>query len=136
MALLTRYDPLRNLWKWPTGFFDDEWFDVLPATRDNLEIYETEDKIVVKAAMPGVDPNKIDVTYEKGILTLRGDVTEDEKGKKYYRKSARQYAYRLAVPGDIDEKTQPEAFYDKGFLTVEFNKAEKAKPKKITVKSK
>ena len=86
--------------------------------------------------MPGLDSDDIEVTYHKGQLWLRGEKKEEveSKKKKYYRYSSNSFSYRLAVPGDIDEKSEPDAEYKNGVMKVTFKKLAEAQPKKIQVK--
>ena len=123
-----------SLLKWPE-FWEDEW---VSGTGDTgLDVYETDDEIIVEAAVAGVKPDKIDITFEKGVLTVAAQEEEkQDKKRKYYRKSSRAYAYRIAVPGNIDPKAEPEAEVENGVLIVRFKKAEEAKPKKIAIKKK
>ncbi len=128
---IIRWDPTRALLRWP-NVWDEEDFGSSGA--DNLDVYETKDEVVVKAAVAGVDPDKVDVTFEKGILTITGsEESEEKEDKKYYRKSSRSYSYRVAVPGNIDLSVEPEARVEHGIVKISFKKAEEAKPKKITV---
>ncbi len=128
---IIRWDPTRALLRWP-NVWDDE--DFLPNATDNLDVYETKDEVVVKAAVAGVSPDKVDVTFEKGVLTITGaEESEEKEDKKYYRKSSRSYSYRVAVPGNIDLSIEPEAKIEHGVIRVSFKKAEEAKPKKIAV---
>ena len=132
MAII-RWDPMSSMLRWP-NFWDDEDFPVVPNS-DNLDVYETGDEVVVKASVAGVDPEKVDITFEKGVLTVSAQEEEEKKeGKKYYRKSSRSYSYRVAVPGNIDLAREPEAKVTHGVVTVTFKKAEEAKPRKIAVK--
>jgi HSP20 family protein len=132
MAII-RWDPMSSMLRWP-NFWDEDDFPVA-GTSDNLDVYETKDDVVVKASVAGVDPDKVDITFEKGILTVAAQAEEEEKeGKKYYRKATRSYSYRVAVPGNIDLSAEPEAQVTHGVVTVTFKKAEEAKPKKIAVK--
>ncbi len=124
-----------SLFRWPEFWDEDLTRNVNDA---GLDVYETEDEVVVRASVAGVKPDQIEITFEKGVLTITAqeeDESKDEK-RKYYRKSSRSYAYRVAVPGNIDLKTEPEAEVENGILIVKFKKAEEAKPKKITIKSK
>ena len=125
---------LPSLLRWP-----DIWEDELVGMNDGgLDVYETEDEVVVKASVAGVKPDKIEITFEKGVLTIAAQEEEEEKDKekKYYRKASRAYSYRVAVPGNIDPKAEPEAEVENGVLVVRFKKAEEAKPKKIAIKKK
>lgn len=132
---IVRWDPMRAMLRWPSIWEDEEW-DALAPTADNLDVYETDNEVVVKASVAGVDPNKVDITYEKGVLTVTAEEEEEQReGRKYYRKAKRSYSYRIAVPGNVDPKAEPEAKIEKGVLTVTFKKAEEAKPKKISIKA-
>lgn len=132
---IVRWDPfdLRSFWRWPSTWEEEE----MEFGGRQLDVYETDDEVVVKAGVAGVDPKNVDVTFEDGVLEIRGQEEEEEKkGKKYYKKSSRSYRYRVAVPGNVDMKKEPEAEVDKGVITITFKKAEEAKPKKIEVKGK
>jgi HSP20 family molecular chaperone IbpA len=59
-----------------------------------------------------------------------------KEGKRYYSKASRSYSYKVAVPGDIDMSQEPRAEIDNGIVEVHFKKAEQAKPRRISVKSK
>lgn len=131
---IVRWDPFQS--RWPSIWNWDE-DDFYPGGESNLDVYETEDEVVVKANVAGVDDEKVEITFEKGILWIRAEESEEEKeGKKYYRKASRSYSYKVAVPGNIDIKHEPDADIEKGVVTVTFRKAEEAKLKKISVKRK
>lgn len=131
---IVRWDPFK-LSRWP-DVWDEEDFTANLAT-GNLDLYETHDEVVVRATIAGVSDDKVDITFEKGILWIRAEEAEESKeGKKYYRKATRSYSYKIAVPGDIDMSHDPEAKIHDGLVTITFKKAEQAKPKKITVQRK
>ncbi|HEY8368057.1 MAG TPA: Hsp20/alpha crystallin family protein, partial [Thermodesulfobacteriota bacterium] len=46
-----------------------------------LDVSETKDAIIVKAEVPGIDPSKIEVTLEEGLLTIKGEKTEEKEAK-------------------------------------------------------
>lgn len=130
---IIRWNPMNAMLRWPS-VWDDEDFGISP-TVDNLDVYETENEVVVKASIAGVDEEKVEMSYEKGILTITAAEEEEKsEGKKYYKKSSRSYSYRVAVPGNIDLKKEPEAKVKNGIVTVTFQKAEEEKPKKISIK--
>lgn len=134
MAII-RWNPMTSMLRWPNVWEDEDW-GVSP-TADNLDVYETEEEVVVKAGVAGVDSDKVDITFEKGVLTVAAEEEEESKeGKKFYSKSSRSYSYRVAVPGNIDMRKEPEAEVKNGVVTITFKKAEEAKPKKISVKKK
>src|SRR3989339_465398 len=123
MAII-RWDPMSSLTRWPNIWDEEDW-GVSPSA-DNLDVYETQDEVVVKASVAGVDPEKVDITFEKGVLTISAREEEEKEGKKYYRKSSRTYSYRVAVPGNIDLAREPDAKITHGIVSVSFKKAEEA----------
>jgi HSP20 family protein len=129
MAII-RWDPMTSLLHWPNVWEDD---DLSPS--GNLDVYETKDEVIVKANVAGVDPDKVEITFEKGILTVSArEEIEEQSDKKFYKKATRSYSYRVAVPGNIDLAQEPEATAKHGILAISFKKAEEAKPKKIAIK--
>jgi HSP20 family protein len=125
---------MSSLLRWPSIWEDEDW-DVASPQGGNLDVYETKDEVVVQANVAGVDPDKVEITFEKGVLTLTArEEVEEKEDKKYYKKATRSYAYRVAVPGNIDLSAEPEAKVNHGIVTVSFKKAEEAKPKKIAIK--
>ncbi len=115
---------------------DEEWL-AYPSTQSGLSVYEDDSRVYVEAAVPGIDPKNVEVTFQDGYLWIRGETKEEEedKKKKYYRKASRSFSYRVAIPGDIDSNKDPEATYKHGVMTVAFAKSPKAQPKKIRVKT-
>ncbi len=132
MAII-RWDPMSTMLRWP-NIWEDEDFPTV-AGSDNLDVYETKDESVVKANVAGIDPDKVEITFEKGVLTISArEENEEKEGKRYYKKATRSYSYRVAIPGNIDLATEPEAKVEHGIVTVTFKKAEEEKPKKISIK--
>lgn len=130
---------LRPFWRWPS-LLDEDFDDLLPATGNQasgLSVSEDDKHVYVTAALPGVDEKAIDITFDKGVLWIKGEVLEEEtdKKRKYYRKSTGVFSYRVAVPGDIDPNVEPDATFKNGVMTVKFAKSPKAQPKKIAVKA-
>jgi HSP20 family protein len=137
---LVRWTPMSSLLsRWPD--WDDEDFGGLgnlTGTGRNLDVYETEDEVVVKANVAGISADKVDVTFEKGVLWIKAEAAEekDDQKKKHYSKSSWVYSYRVAVPGMLDHTQEPSATVTNGVVTVTFKKAEASKPKKLQVKAK
>lgn len=132
----------RNLWAFPSRMpaLIDEIDDLLPMGQTEatsaLSVSEDDKHIHIEAAVPGVDPDDVEVTYDRGMLWIRGEAAKEEKDKrrKYYRRAAQAFSYRIAVPGDVDPKAQPEASCENGMIMVTFPKSASAMPKKITVR--
>lgn len=130
----------RSFWSMPSrvpSIFDDEsdWASFLPTS--GLTVSEDEKNVFVEAAMPGINPDNIEVTMDKGVLWVRGSQTEaeDDKNKKFYRKASSSFSYRIAVPGKVDETKEPDVVCKHGVLKVTFQKVAEVQPKKLTVRS-
>jgi HSP20 family protein len=137
MALIKRDPFVRSLSRWPS-LWDEDFFDFPATTNSGLDVYETEDEVVVKANVAGVPAEEVDLTFDKGVLWVRAEAEEKEKDKKkkHYSRSSWSYSYKVSVPGEVDYQTDPEAAVAGGVLTVTFKKSEQAKPKKLAVKAK
>jgi len=117
-------------------FFDEneeEW-DLVPQETSNLSISEDKNSIYVEAALPGLSQEDIEVTFDNNLLWIKGEKKEEKKDKKFYKKAISSFSYRVAVPGEVDEKKEIEASYKNGVMRVTFPKAKKTEPKKITIK--
>ena len=115
---------------------NDSWLSD-PSTQNGLSLSEDEKNIYVEAAVPGIDPKDVEITFQDNYLWIRGTAKDEEqdKKKKYYRKTSRSFSYRVAVPGDIDSTKEPEATYRHGIMTVSFPKSPKVQPKKIQLRA-
>lgn len=136
---MTNLVPFRSLLnsstRWP-GFWDDDDFPVFGNFSNNIDLYETDNEVVVKANVAGVTSDDIDVTFEKGVLWIQAHRSEKEEDKqnKYFSKSSWEYSYKVSVPGMLDHSKEPEVELKDGMLTVSFPKSAASKPKKLMVK--
>jgi len=129
----------RAFWTFPSSLStildqDEDWLS-LPTTPSGLSVSEDEKNVFVEAAVPGVKPEDVDVTFEKGVLWVKAKGEKKQEGRKYYREATSSYSYRIAVPGDVDHNAEPDAVCKNGKVTITFGKAKSAQPKKITVKA-
>lgn len=145
MSELVRWRPFRELrrmeemmdrffdeaffrpWGWRRG----EFFGMVP-----VDIYETDDEYTIKATLPGVKPEDIEVTYEAGVLTIRGEVAEEKEVKGECLVQERRFgkfSRSISLPGTIVPDKIVANLKD-GVLTLRVPKAEEVKPKKISVK--
>jgi HSP20 family protein len=104
-----------------------------------VEVFEKEDKFVVKADLPGVKEEDIDVSIEGDTLTIKWEKeSESEVKEESYYCCERSYGsfYRsIVLPTTVDAK-KIEANYEDGVLEVSLPKAAEVKPKKVTVSAK
>jgi len=143
MAMLTRYDPFRDLFRIQDELnrgFDDrlglrsgESVGWTPA----CDIFEDTEGVTLRFELAGVDPKDVDVRFENGVLTLRGErkLEKEEKKDNYHRieMSYGAFTRTFSLPSTVDaEKIHAEA--KNGVLAVTLPKKAEAKPKAISVK--
>lgn len=110
----------------------------LQAWAPPVDIYETEKEIVVKADLPEVKPEDVDIRMENNTLTLRGErrFEKDVKDENYHRveRLYGSFSRTFALPGTVDAD-KIDARYEQGVLRVILPKREEARPKQIRVKA-
>ncbi len=103
-----------------------------------VDVSETDAEVVVKAIVPGVKADEIDISVNDGILTIKGEKKSDEtaEGENFFRREIRYgtFARSIALPSRVDHDKAGAEFAD-GVLTITLPKAEDARPKTITVKA-
>jgi len=137
---LTHYDPLASLRQFEDAF--TRFFNEPQSNRPwspSVDIYETENELVLKADLPDVELKDIDVRVENQTLTLAGERKFEKKdaGKGYHRieRSYGNFVRSFAVPSAFDTD-QINASYRNGVLTVTLPKKEAAKPRQVKVEVK
>ena len=104
-----------------------------------IEVFEREDKFVVKAELPGMKEEDIDVSVVGDTLTIKGERRAETEAKEenYYccERSYGSFFRSIALPSTVDAK-KIEASYDSGVLEVSLPKVAEVKPKKISVSTK
>ena len=125
-------------------FFDGPFFPSVSFSEESglskwkpvVDVYDHDERIVVKAELPGVDKKDIHVDVKEGILTLSGERSyENEvKDEKYHRKERAygKFSRSFTLPEGLDTE-KIVADYKDGVLKVEIPKPEEKKPKKIMV---
>ena len=119
---------------WPERWFRSEEME---PTSPAVDFYEEKDDIVVKAELPGIDKNNIEVNLTDRALTIRGEKRKEEevKEKNYYRSecSYGSFVRTLELPTDVHADKVKATFKD-GILEVRLPKTEEAEKKEIKVK--
>jgi HSP20 family protein len=102
-------------------------------------MYQTPSEVVIKAALPGVNPEEIDIAITGDTLTIKGETKAEEEIKRedYLYQEHRYGTFRRAVtlPGGVNSD-KAEASFENGILTLTIPKADEIKPKQIKVKPK
>ncbi|MBI3942076.1 MAG: Hsp20/alpha crystallin family protein [Chloroflexi bacterium] len=103
-----------------------------------LDIYEQDGNLVVKASIPGVKPEDLNIQVQNDILTISGEMRhEDEKHEQNYQLQEHRFGrfertVRLGCPVQADKA---EAKFENGVLTLTLPEAEEARPKRIQVQT-
>ncbi|TCO89113.1 heat shock protein Hsp20 [Chthoniobacter flavus] len=101
-----------------------------------LDVFDDKDNLVVKVELPGLNKDEINISLDKGVLTVSGERKQEHESKegesfrseRYFGKFHRS----VTLPATVDS-TKVSASYKDGILTVDLPKAEEAKPKQIAV---
>jgi HSP20 family protein len=101
-----------------------------------LDVYENDDALVVKAALPGVRPDDVDISVIGDVLTVKGETKSEEetKDESYHRRELHygSFARSVPLPTRVDHE-KAEAKFENGILTITLPKAEEVKPKSIKI---
>jgi HSP20 family protein len=101
-------------------------------------MYETDESVIIKTAIPGVNAEDIEVSVTGETLTIRAETKEEEEVQResYLRRERRfgSCCRSVTLPGGL-EAENAEADYTDGVLTLTFPRAEEVKPKTIKVKT-
>jgi HSP20 family protein len=140
-----------SLIKW-TPFFpeyddmDKMMSEMLPAVRGNqygftpaLDMYEDKDNVVIETQLGGIDPEKVDISIENNILTIKGESEKKSEidEKNYYRKEIRRGSFyrTVSMPTKVDGD-KASAVNEDGILKITIPKAAEVKPKTIKIENK
>ncbi len=98
-----------------------------------VDIYETEEAMVLVADLPGLPRESVGIHVEKGVLTIEGQVDEKGEGEVIYREfSSKPYYRQFRIPDSVDSQ-KAVADFKNGVLTLTLPRAEKAKPRRIQI---
>lgn len=102
-----------------------------------VDVIDHDDKVVVKAELPGVEKKDLDVTMSDNTVTIKGSASHEKEEKKgdYYRKemSSGSFARTVVLPAEVDGG-KADATYKDGVLELTLPKLAKSKRRKVTVK--
>ena len=96
---------------------EDDWSTLKPEA--GLSVSEDDKHVYAEAAVSGVDPDKLDVTLEKGVLWVRG---------------GNFCSYSTVLPYEVNEFAEPLAVYKNGVIKITFTKKPESQPRKIFIK--
>ena len=143
MSAITRWDPFRGVTTFQeqmNRLFDTAFpvraDETLTAWAPKVDIYETENELVVKADIPDMEEKDLDVRVENNMLTIRGERKFEEKVKEenYLRieRSYGAFSRSFSLPNTVNAEAI-KAEYKNGVLTVAMGKKAEAKPKQVKI---
>jgi len=149
MANLVRWNPARDMVSLREAMdrlFEESFlrpdlfgFGESPVQALPLDIYETDNDVVVKATVPGVKPEDIEVTITGDLLTIKGEFKSEEKTEKrnYLRQERRSGSFcrQITLPATVDSNAA-KATFEHGVLGLELPKVEAVKAKTVKVVAK
>ena len=147
MSNLIRWEPAREMMTLRDAMdrlFDDAFTRPLRLNEGHwsvpaVDMYQTDNEIVVKAAIPGVKTDEVQINVTGEVLTIKGEVKEKEEvnEKAYHLREQRwgMFERTLPLPTDvIADKAKAE--FENGVLTITLPKAEEVRPRTISIKTK
>jgi HSP20 family protein len=116
---------------WRLSGDSDRW--ALP-----LDMYQTDNDVVVKATLPGFKPEEVDISITGDTLSIKAEHKEEQevRDEDYFYRERRYGTFSRSVPIPVQVKSdKAEAVFEDGILTLTLPKAEEVKPKQIKVKA-
>jgi HSP20 family protein len=147
MSNLTRWEPVREMMTLREAMdrlFDDAFTRPI-SLRDGgwsapaIDMYQTDDEVVIRAALPGFKADEVQINVTGDVLTLRGETKqqEEQKERAWHIREHRWGSFERSVslPTEVTAD-RAVADFENGILTITLPKAEEVKPKTISVKAK
>ncbi|MEJ5241703.1 MAG: Hsp20/alpha crystallin family protein [Anaerolineales bacterium] len=146
MTNLIRWEPFREMLtlremmdRMIDEVFERPFVSVLSGQVPAIDMYQTDNEVVVKAALPGVKADDVQISVTGDVLTIKGEIKQEEeqKGRSYHIREHRWGAFERSIilpTAVVADKAKAE--FENGILTITLPKAEEVRPKTITVKAK
>ena len=147
MSNLIRWEPAREMMTLREAMdrlFDDAFTRPLSIAGNGwavpaVDMYQTDNEVVVKAALPGMKADDVQLNVTGEVLTIKGEIKQKDevKEKAYHLREQRWGSFERSVilPTDV-VADKAKADFENGILTITLPKAEEAKPKSISIKAK
>jgi HSP20 family protein len=117
--------------------FDDMWrgfgsFAPFEARWPAIDMVQADDKLIVRAELPGMSERDVEVSLADGMLIIKGKHQEENKEKLYSERITGEFERRIALPFQVQDEGV-NASFDKGLLTIELRKSAAAQGKRIPI---
>ena len=135
---IIRWDPFRTLFGvtgqgYPSLFDDGE-----PTWVPAIDVFERNDRLVIRAEIPGLDRKEIEVRVEDGQLVLQGERKREagltEENAYRLERNHGSFVRRFRLPESLD-LSKIDATYENGILEVTLPRSEEARPRKIEIRA-
>jgi HSP20 family protein len=146
MSNLIRWEPMREVMTLREAMdhlFDDAFtrpVGMAGSSIPAIDLYQTNDAVVVKAALPGFKPDDVQISVTSDVLTLRGEYKQENgngQNDAVYHVRERRYGSferSLTLPTSV-QTDKAKADFENGVLTIQLPKSEEVKPKSISIKA-
>jgi HSP20 family protein len=148
MSNLMRWEPAREMMTLREAMdrlFDDAFTRPL-SVRDGwslatpaIDMFQTDNEIVVRASIPGIKAEEVQINVTGDVLTLKGEVNQEEerKDRAWHIREHRfgSFERSVALPTAV-KSDRAEAVFENGILTITLPKADEVKPRTINIKAK
>ena len=147
MSNIIRWEPAREMMTLREAMdrlFDDAFTRPLSMSGNNwsipaVDMYQTDNEVVVKAALPGIKADEVQINVTGEVITIKGEVKQENESKEkaYHIREQRWGAFErsLVLPTEV-VADKAKADFENGVLTITLPKAEEVKPKTISIKTK
>jgi HSP20 family protein len=147
MSNLIRWEPAREMMTLREAMdrlFDDAFTRPFSLANNGwsvpaVDMYQTDNEVVVKAALPGIKADEVQINVTGEVLTIKGDTRQENetKEKAYHirEQSWGTFERSLILPTEVIAD-KAKADFENGILTITLPKAEEVKPKSISIKTK
>jgi HSP20 family protein len=149
MSNLSRWEPEREMMTLREAMdrlFDEALTGTFSLSREGrswsspaIDMYQTDNEVVVKASLPGIKADEVQINIRSDVLTIKGETKQEEekKDRSWHIREHRWGAFERSVrlPTGVNSD-QAQADFENGILTITLPKSERVKPKTITVKPK
>lgn len=146
MSNLIRWEPAREMMTLREAMdrlFDDAFTRPISMTGSlsapAIDMYQTDEELVVKAAVPGVKADEVQINVTGDVLSIKGETksSDETREKAWHIREQRwgSFERRIMLPTEV-VADKAKAEFENGILTITLPKAEEVRPKSITVKAK
>jgi HSP20 family protein len=146
MSNLTRWEPVREMMTLRDAMdrlFDDAFTRPIGtnggSTTPAIDLYQTDEEVVLRAALPGLKADDVQISVTNNVLTLRGEFKWEDAHKEatYHIREQRYGSFERSIALPVDVQTdKAQADFQDGVLTITLPKAESLRPRTISIKAK